>query len=127
MPLVDSLTMSAKGTASPASLQPVAVRDTPLAKGLATGRPALLLALLAWRFDSLVAEPVCTLQTALPVVAAVQIAYVTLGLPGAGTQTAKPSKKARPGEKKRADATGPNTIVVSNDWKEKKDFQCDDC
>lgn len=117
MPLVDSVTMSstlAKGNAVAAGVQPAAVLDTTLAKSLSAGRPALLLSLLVLRFYSLVAEPVSTLYTALPVVAAVQVAYAVVCLPVAGAQTAKTGKKSRPGEKKKSDATGPFPSAVCN-------------
>lgn len=115
MPLVDPVTMSAPTAKAPAAApQPVAIFDTPLAKGLAAGRPAALLGLLVLRLDSLVAEPVFALQTALPVVAVVQAAYAVLCLPVAGSQAAKPARKSRPGEKKRSEATGPIPVVVSS-------------
>ena len=91
--------------------QPVPVIDSPLSKGAALARPALLLSLLALRFDALVADPVATLQSSLPAVALVQAAYAVLCLPVAGSQVAKTPKKPRPGEKKK-DASGPNKISV---------------
>ncbi|KAG5996019.1 hypothetical protein E4U54_002682 [Claviceps lovelessii] len=85
-----------KATTTP----PVPLLDTPLSKSIALLRPVVLLALLATRFNDLVSNPVSALQYALPVVAAVQTAYVLICLPVAGFQT---SKKVRPGDyRKRA-------------------------
>lgn len=90
----------------------VAVIDTPLSKSIALLRPGLILGLLALRFNSLVADPVPTLQLALPAVALVQTVYAIICLPVAGSQSAKVVRKPRPGEKKKADINGPNTISV---------------
>jgi phosphatidylinositol glycan class F len=95
------------------ALPPVAVFDTPLAKAITVGRPVLLLAACYARLSALIKDPVSTLQTALPVVVLIQVLYAVLCLPAAGSQNAKPAKKARPGEKKKHEATGPNLAVVS--------------
>jgi phosphatidylinositol glycan class F len=95
-----------------AALAPVPVIDSPLSKSVALSRPVLLLGLVALGFDALVAEPVTTLQLALPAVAFIQTAYAIICLPVAGSQTAKVIRKPRPGEKKKADSTGANTISV---------------
>lgn len=126
MPLVDPVTMSsstlAKSSSAPiapsksATIQPVPIFDTTVAKAVALARPGWLVASLIWRFPALVADPVLTLQTALPVVAAVQIAYAVVCLPVAGSQHVKHGKKARLGDKKKADASGPNPTVVSALW-----------
>lgn len=86
--------------------------DNALSKGIAFGRVAVLLGLLAAQFNDLVAEPVLTLQSALPVVAVVQVAYAVLCLPAAGSQQAKAAKKARPGEKKKPEQAGTSSVVV---------------
>lgn len=104
----------AAGSDSPkpkVSVQAVAIRDTPASKALSTLRPGLLLALLAARFSAVVADPVAELQIGLAVVAALQITYAVVCLPPAGSQNAKPTRKPRPGERKKQDA-GPNLIVV---------------
>jgi len=106
---------AASGTetkATKSTLSPVGVFDTPLAKGISFGRIATLLGLLALRMDALITDPVTTLKTLLPVVAAIQVAYAVLCIPVAGTQLSKASKKARPGERKKADNSGPNPISV---------------
>lgn len=91
---------------------PVAIHDTPAANAVSFGRPALLGALLLLRFGALVRDPVSALQTALPVVAVIQAAYLVLCVPVAGSPAVKAAKKARPGEKKRSEAGTPNPIVV---------------
>lgn len=93
-------------------LHPVPVLDTPLAKGVSLGRVATLLALLAIRMNALIADPVSTLQSALPVVAVIQVAYAAICIPVAGSPLAKGAKKARPGERKKPDASGANPISV---------------
>jgi hypothetical protein len=125
MPLIDPVTMSAsmaKGSVSQAAakekddspaLQPIQVRETPLAQAARHGFPALLAALFLYQFHTLVADPVSTMWTALPVVALLQCGYAVVCLPVAGSQSAKPAKKPRPGEKKKpADGAGPNAVVV---------------
>ncbi|XP_044717176.1 GPI biosynthesis protein family pig-F domain-containing protein [Hirsutella rhossiliensis] len=105
-------TTEAKAKA-PAAVHPIPVLDTPLAKGLSFARPALLLGLLAARFDALVSDPVSTLWSALPVVAVIQAVYAVLCLPGAGSQLAKAARKPRPGERKKNDMTGPDPISTA--------------
>ncbi|TWU72427.1 Glycosylphosphatidylinositol (GPI) anchor assembly protein [Metarhizium rileyi] len=95
---------------SKSQVAPIPLIDSPLSKGIAIVRPVLLLGLLALRFDAVVAEPASSLQLALPAVALIQTAYVTTCLPPAGSQAAKVVRRPRPGEKKRADANGPNTL-----------------
>ncbi|KHN96604.1 phosphoethanolamine transferase PIGF [Metarhizium album ARSEF 1941] len=95
-----------------ASIAPVAVIDTPLSKSAALLRPSLILGLLALRFNALVADPVSTLQLALPATALIQVLYAIICLPVAGSQSAKASRKPRPGEKRKVDPNGPNTISV---------------
>lgn len=122
MPLVDSVSMSsptvtkpaaeAKANAPAAVVHPIPVLDTPLAKGVSLARPALLLGLFAARLDALISDPVSTLWSALPVVAAIQAVYAVLCLPGAGSQLAKPARKTRPGERKKNDTMGPNPVSV---------------
>jgi len=121
MPLVDPVTMSrtlTKGSSASSpqkavTISPVAVLDAPLARPLALARPAALLALLGMRFGALVADPVPTLKSALPVVAVVQAVYAVLCLPVAGSQQGRAAKKQRPGEKRKGgDGAGPSPISV---------------
>lgn len=65
--------------------------------------PVILLSLYAFRFSSIVADPVAELTSALIPLSILQIAYVALCLPptggraGAGSQ----AEKKKPGEKKK--------------------------
>ncbi|KAM3441869.1 hypothetical protein MY4824_001283 [Beauveria thailandica] len=90
-------------------LHPVPVYDSPLAQGVSVGRVAVLLGLLAWQMDNLIADPASTLSRALPVVAAVQAVYVVLCIPPAGSP-GKAGKKPRLGEKARKNDGGVNPI-----------------
>lgn len=119
MPLIDPITMSttiSKGgaapSASPKSVAPVPLRNS-AAIAISAAHPLVLGALFVWRFGALVADPATTLQTALPVVAAIQVVFAVLCLPVAGSMGGKPIRKTRPGEKKKTDATGPNPLVTS--------------
>ncbi|KAK7431743.1 Glycosylphosphatidylinositol (GPI) anchor assembly protein [Neonectria magnoliae] len=103
---------SAQPPATKAAIPAVPLLHSSVAASVSIGHPVLLATLFAWRFDALVADPVSTLFTALPVVAAIQAAYVRLCLPVAGSQGAKTAKKLRPGEKKK-DATGPNRFATT--------------
>lgn len=110
----------AKGQSAPVpetktryTLQPVAINDTPLSKAISIGRTPLLLSALFVRLPALIKDPVSTLQTALPFVVAIQIFYAVVCLPVAGSQQAKPTKKPRPGEKKKSETIGPNLVLVS--------------
>jgi GPI ethanolamine phosphate transferase 2/3 subunit F len=61
------------------------VLPSPTAQLYSYVHPTLLLSLYAIRFPTLVADPVSTLLSDLPVVAALQIAYVVTCLPQAGS------------------------------------------
>ena len=64
---------------------PVALLSSVSAQAFAHIQPAVLLSLYALRFCDLVTDPAATLATSLPVVAALQVAYVVLCLPPAGS------------------------------------------
>ncbi|KAK1754483.1 glycosylphophatidylinositol anchor phosphoethanolamine transferase [Echria macrotheca] len=144
MPLIDPVTMSssltkggaqlptAKGKDAPSSeptIQPIQIKPTPVAQAARHVFPLLLASLFALQFRPLVADPVSTMLTSLPVVALLQLAYVLVCLPAAGSQgggasTAsgkqKTGRKVRPGEKKKgmgggaaAELVGPNAPVAS--------------
>ncbi|UZP36121.1 hypothetical protein NXS19_003937 [Fusarium pseudograminearum] len=90
MPLVDPVTMSTTLIKSgPAQQQPapkaavpaIPLVNSPLALPASIAHSVLLSGLFYWRFDALVADPVTTLQTGLPVVAAIQAVYLMLSLP----------------------------------------------
>ncbi|KAK5992315.1 Glycosylphosphatidylinositol anchor biosynthesis protein 11 [Cladobotryum mycophilum] len=108
-----SSTQVAESTAPKATVAAVPTYDNLFSKGISFGRVATLLGLLVWRFDDLVAEPVSTLQTALPAVAILQFVYAVSCIPVSGAQQAKVAKKPRPGEKKKVDIAGPNSIVTA--------------
>lgn len=143
MPLVDPITMSstiAKGAAaqaqaapskagpassSPAttySLRPVQIRQTLLAQAARHALPALLASLFAVRFRALVADPVPTMTSTLPLTAALQVGYAVFCLPipgshAGGAKAPSRKQKPRPGEslKKRTSAgegMGLNAVVV---------------
>jgi phosphatidylinositol glycan class F len=87
---------------------------SPAAQALRHAHPVILIAFFVLRFRALVADPVPTMRTSLPVVAAIQAAYTIVCLPAVGSQGGKTYKKLRPGEKKKAgsEGTGPNIAVV---------------
>lgn len=90
----------------------VPLLNSPAASAVAVAHPLVLAGLFAWRFNALVADPVATMRTTLPVVAAIQAVFAVVCLPVAGSQAAKALKKPRPGEKKKADG-GPSALSVS--------------
>ncbi|KAI3332888.1 GPI biosynthesis protein family Pig-F-domain-containing protein [Ustulina deusta] len=95
--------------------QAVRTIPSPEAQALRHAHPAILLGLFTIRFRALVADPVSTMQTSLPVVLALQAAYTITCLPAAGSHGAKVSRKLRPGEKKKtgSDGAGPNIAVTT--------------
>ncbi|KAH7148513.1 GPI biosynthesis protein family Pig-F-domain-containing protein [Dactylonectria macrodidyma] len=101
---------SAQPPAPKAAVPAIPLLNNSLAGPVSIAHPLLLAGLFAWRFDALVADPVSTLQTALPVVAVLQAAYVTLCLPAAGSLGAKVSKKQRIADKKKTFAA-PNHVA----------------
>ncbi|KAK5657342.1 hypothetical protein OQA88_3407 [Cercophora sp. LCS_1] len=102
-----------KGAPTVAPIQPF---QNPISQTLRHAVPALQAGLFAWQFGPLVADPVTTMLASLPVIAATQLAYAALCLPPAGSSTAKPARKTRSGEKKKAavtDGVPPNAPVAS--------------
>jgi phosphatidylinositol glycan class F len=127
MPLVDPVTMSSSArTTGPATAPKAKSRTdepTPTNPGLLAQQathivPVLQLALFAGRFGTLVADPVATMTSTLPFVAALQVAYALICLPPAGAGSAAaaklPKKTGRADRKKPAAAQGaaPNVYVV---------------
>jgi phosphatidylinositol glycan class F len=125
MPLIDPVTMSSSITktakASPTAnlkepadpsesqpLHPTHLLSSPSAQTAQHALPALQLGIFLIRFESLVANPVWTLWTSLPLVALIQAAYVLTCLPVAGS--GRGARKHRPGEKKKDG--GSNVYVV---------------
>ncbi|KAL0942385.1 Glycosylphosphatidylinositol anchor biosynthesis protein 11 [Colletotrichum truncatum] len=118
MPLVDPVTMSTPSKAASDAgkpkdgLHPVYALPSPAAQVVRHVQPVLLAGLFVAQFNALVTDPVRTLQNSLPVVVAIQIVYAFVCLPAAGSQTVKPGRKARPGEKKKVESTGPNPFIA---------------
>lgn len=127
MPLIDPVTMSGtatpksasktpsvsgKSTTEPSQTPAVQVNSTAASQAARHVVPVLLAALFYGAFGFLVADPVATLWTSLPVVALLQVLYAFICLPLAGSG-AGPGKnrKQRPGEK-RKDGAGPNFVIV---------------
>ncbi|KAF5022404.1 hypothetical protein F66182_5544 [Fusarium sp. NRRL 66182] len=98
-----------------AAVPAIPLVNSPVALPASVAHQLLLAGLFYWRFDALVADPVSTLQTGLPVVAAIQAAYLILCLPPAGSSGTKIAKKPRPGEKKKdtREAKAIPTAVIS--------------
>lgn len=94
--------------------QAVRIMESSQAQVVRHLHPVLLASLFLARFSTLVADPVSTMSSAIPVVVVVQVTYAITCLPAAGSQIAKPAKKLRPGEKKKpgSEGTGPNIAVV---------------
>ncbi|KAI1140469.1 GPI biosynthesis protein Pig-F [Hypoxylon sp. FL0543] len=98
-----------------APTQPVRIITSAQAQVVRHLHPVLLLSLFLLAFKALVADPVSTMSSSIPIVVAIQSAYAITCLPAAGSQTAKPPKKLRPGEKKKAvsEITGPNIAITT--------------
>jgi phosphatidylinositol glycan class F len=64
---------------------PVNILSTPAAQTYSHVHPAVLLALYAVRFPALVADPISTLLSDLPIFTVLQVAYVVTCLPQAGS------------------------------------------
>jgi phosphatidylinositol glycan class F len=114
----------------PKSPPPTTIQPTQLAQTYATVHPLLLLSLLAARFHALVADPVAELTNALPLLAVLQVAYMTICLPPAGEDHAHhPDEKDReakkstpagmvlrpgkPGYRRRANASSSGNAVMA--------------
>ncbi|KAI0376015.1 Translin [Hypomontagnella monticulosa] len=126
MALLDPVTMSSpagkakagevsKPKDSEPPTQAVRIMESPQAQVIRHIHPVLLASLFLARFKALVADPVSTLSSAIPVVMVIQAAYAIACLPAAGSQIAKPAKKIRPGEKKKSgsEGMGPNIAVTT--------------
>jgi hypothetical protein len=70
---------------------PVDILSTPFAQTYAHVHPALLLALYALRFPSMMADPVSEMMTQVPLLAVAQVVYVVTCLPAKGTVAASTS------------------------------------
>ncbi|CEJ53944.1 hypothetical protein PMG11_00275 [Penicillium brasilianum] len=83
------------------SAPPVNILPSQLAQTYSYAHPVILLGLGAWRFEALVANPMRELLADLPWLAALQISYVMLCLPPAGTAAVEAGAAADE-EKKKA-------------------------
>ncbi|KAL2758237.1 hypothetical protein ACRALDRAFT_2097912 [Sodiomyces alcalophilus JCM 7366] len=101
-----------KGKDAPVLPQPVLLHSTPAAQAGRYLHLVVLLGVFGSQFNSLVEDPVRTLQNTLPLVAVIQVAYVLVCLPVAGSQAIKAARKPRPGEKRKQEHTGPNPYVA---------------
>ncbi|RHZ68329.1 Glycosylphosphatidylinositol (GPI) anchor assembly protein [Aspergillus turcosus] len=75
---------------------PVNILPTQLARTYSFVHPAALLAILAARFDALVANPVAEMLNTLPFLALLQVTYVMVCLPPAGSVLASKPGEALP-------------------------------
>ncbi|KAF3018129.1 Glycosylphosphatidylinositol (GPI) anchor assembly protein [Neopestalotiopsis sp. 37M] len=106
---------ASKSANGEATTKPVPILPSSQAQIVRHAHPVLLAAFFYARFNALVQDPITTMWSSAPVVLAMQVAYTILCLPPAGAQAMKPSKKLRPGEKKKAAAegAGPNIAVTT--------------
>lgn len=86
-PQSKTTTTTATKPPQPAEAPPVSILPTPAAQTYAHVHPAVLLAWFALRFRSLVADPVATLASDVPVTAGLQVAYLVTCLPQAGSSS----------------------------------------
>jgi len=109
--------MNVPGSASQAPIEkpsapPIKILPSHLAQGYSYVHPVLLLALCAARFQSLVADPVHELFRDLPWLALLQISYVMLCLPPAGsTQATETGSDGE--EKKKAASRSPSSPAMT--------------
>ncbi|KAB8071800.1 GPI biosynthesis protein family Pig-F-domain-containing protein [Aspergillus leporis] len=102
-----------QGPTPPKSSPPTPILANPVAKTYAFIHPVLLLALLVLRFNALVADPIPELLGDLPFLALLQIAFVTICLPPAGSST-KPTTTTTPtpeDENNTTSSTGTGIIL----------------
>ncbi|TLS29920.1 hypothetical protein PpBr36_02842 [Pyricularia pennisetigena] len=131
MPLVDSVNMSMPSTPAKATRKfpPNAAKDaSPPPQGgthtrspvespsnssyIAASIPALQLQIFVFLWERLVDDPVATMsRLILPVMALIQTFYAVVLLPVAGS--GKPSRKPRPGEKRKAQGGEPNIALAT--------------
>jgi phosphatidylinositol glycan class F len=84
----------------PSTAAPISPLKNDVAAIYTYAHPAAILALYAYQFPSIVADPVPALLNILAPLAVLQIAYVAICLPPTG-ETPK-VRKTKPGEKKKA-------------------------
>jgi phosphatidylinositol glycan class F len=100
-----------QGPATQPSAPPVSIVPSQLAKAYSFVHPVLLLALLATRFQALVADPVTELLNSLAPLVLLQLIYAIICLPPAGTikhhasETVSPGGSVESDEKKKPAAS----------------------
>lgn len=103
-------TDQAQAPAEKPSAPPVNILPSQLARTYSYVHPTLLLGLCIFRFEALVADPVQELLKDLPWLAVLQIAYVILCLPPAGT-TADTSSSNEDKKKAFRSPSGPSVTL----------------
>ena len=93
------------------SAPPVRILSSQLSRTYSYVHPALLLGLCAARFDALVADPVQELFTDLPWLSLLQIFYVVLCLPPAGSTSAYESSPTNDAKATSRSSSGPATAL----------------
>jgi GPI ethanolamine phosphate transferase 2/3 subunit F len=92
---------------------PIEVLHNDTARLYAHLHPALLLVVFFARFNALVVDPVSTLLTSLIPLSVLQLCYVVICLPMAGsTGSQAPPKGAKPGQRRKAAPGLGSKIVV---------------
>jgi phosphatidylinositol glycan class F len=102
---------SSQAPAEKPSAPPVNILPSQLAQGYSYVHPVLLLALCAFRFDALVADPVQELLRDLPWLALLQMFYVMLCLPPARSQASEAGSDSE--EKKKTAPRSPPSPAVT--------------
>ncbi|KAJ5688547.1 Glycosylphosphatidylinositol anchor biosynthesis protein 11, partial [Penicillium macrosclerotiorum] len=114
IPLPPSVNMSASPSQAPAekpSAPPVNILPSQVARTYSYAHPLLLLGLCALRFEALVADPVRELLADLPWLAGLQLFYVLLCLPPAGS-TLSTEGGSTDEDKKKAPRSPPGPAVT---------------
>ncbi|KAL1868076.1 Glycosylphosphatidylinositol (GPI) anchor assembly protein [Diaporthe australafricana] len=97
----------------PPQMQPVHLNSTAASQAVRHVLPIVLASLFLASFKRLVADPVPTMTTSLPVIGLLHVLYAFVCLPAAGAGSPK-NRKPKPGEKKKAgDGSGPNFIIAA--------------
>ena len=103
-----------KSSVAPTASAPVDLLDTDVARLLTHLHPIVLLGTYYFGFSALVADPVGILLKSLLPLAVIQIAYVAVCLPAAGTANGSPVKKSGQRKKQTGKGNVASSIVVSN-------------
>ena len=101
-------TPSSPSTYAPPASPAIPVLPTSLAQTYVFIHPCLLLGLLALRFQSLTTDPVAELLSDLPLLALLQVIFVMICLPPAGSVLSSKPETAEPDEKKEKAPASPS-------------------